>query len=167
MIQGAVTSIASRPGPRQLVKFCIVGLSSFAIDIVLSNLLHFRLGLSLALAVSCSFLVAVCNGFYWNRRWTFRAGDGDARRQYPKFVATNMVGWALNLSIMMLALVTASHLGLTKVERPPMEVVTLIVAGKGKHAFSPLAFNTAKVLATVVVTAWNFSAARLWTFKKG
>ena len=167
MISGNVASFVSRPGPRQFVKFCIVGATSTVIDFGLLNLLHYHFGLPLALAATCSFLVAVSNGFYWNRRWTFRAGDGDARKQYPKFVATNTIGWLLNITIMTLALVTASYLGLTTVNQPPLETVSLIALGKGKEVFSPLAVNTAKACATVCVTAWNFTAAKLWTFRTG
>ncbi len=167
MISGAVASLVSRPGPRQFVKFCIVGATSTVIDFTLLNLLHYRFALPLAVAATCSFLVAVSNGFYWNRRWTFRAGDGDARKQYPKFVATNVIGWMLNLTIMTLALVIATQLGLTALKRPTDEVISLIVMGRGKDAFSPLAVNAAKACATVCVTAWNFAAAKLWTFRKG
>ncbi len=166
MISGSVASFVSRQGPRQFVKFCLVGATSTVIDFGLFNLLKFYFGWPLAFAASCSFLVAVCNGFYWNRRWTFRAGDGDARRQYAKFVATNMVGWVLNLSIMTLALIVAARLGLTTVNRSPAEILGLIIAGQGKQQFSPLAANAAKAVATVCVTAWNFTAAKLWTFRK-
>jgi putative flippase GtrA len=165
MISGSVASFVSRKGPRQFVKFCLVGATSTIIDFGLLNLLKFHLGFPLALAATCSFLVAVCNGFYWNRRWTFRATEGDARRQYPKFVATNVVGWLLNLSIMTLALIVAARLGLTTVDRSPAEIVSLIVTGQGKQQFSPLAVNAAKAMATICVTAWNFTAAKLWTFK--
>ena len=49
---------------------------------------------------------------------------------------------------------------------PDTGTVSLIVTGAGKHQFSPLAVNAAKAAATVVVTAWNFTASKLWTFKK-
>lgn len=165
MISGSVANFAARPGARQFVKFCIVGLSSTIIDFGLLNLLHYRVGLPLAVAATCSFLVAVTNGFYWNRRWTFRAGEGDAAKQYSKFIATNIVGWLLNLTIMTAALVIASRLNLTTVKEPPAEIVQLIALGQGKELFSPRAVNSAKALATVVVTAWNFTASKLWTFK--
>ena len=169
MLSNALSSLASglasRRGARQFVKFCIVGASSTIIDFGLLNFLKFTLGWPLALAASVSFLVAVCNGFYWNRRWTFRAGQGDPKRQYPKFLATNIVGWLLNLSIMTLALIGASQLGFTHVDRTPAQIVGLILTGEGKNEFSKLSVNLAKAIATVCVTAWNFSAAKFWTFK--
>lgn len=167
MIHSPAAFLTAHPGAHQFVKFCVVGLSSTIIDFGLLNVLHYRAGLPVALAATLSFFVAVCNGFYWNRRWTFRAGKGNARKQYPKFVATNLVGWALNLSIMTLVLVAAESLGLLHVKRTPSEVIGLIVVpGPGARAFAPLALNSAKALATVIVTAWNFSASKLWTFKQ-
>lgn len=164
MISGSVASFVSRPGPRQFVKFCLVGATSTAIDFTLLNLLHYRVGFPVALAATCSFFVSVCNGFYWNRRWTFRASSGDAKRQYPKFVTTNAIGYTLNLSIMTLALITASHLHWITVRETPAEIIRLLVAGQ-KETFPFLAVNGAKAVATVCVTAWNFTASKLWTFK--
>ena len=165
MIPGAVGSLASKPGARQFVKFCLVGATSFTIDMGLFNLLHLGVGFPIGLAATCSFLVAVTNGFYWNRRWTFRAGAGDAKKQYPKFVGTNVIGLFLNVSVTALALIVASQLGVTTVKEDPGDILKLIFLGEGKEAFSPLAVNAAKVCATICVTAWNFTAAKFWTFK--
>lgn len=166
MISGAVTTFATRPGARQFVKFCIVGASSAIIDFGLLNLLHYRLHLPVALSATISFFTAVCNGFYWNRRWTFRAGDGNTGTQYSKFVLTNIIGWMLNLTIMTTILVVATSLGYLHTTRPPAEVIGLIATGQGGRNFHPLALNGAKAVATIFVTAWNFTAAKLWTFKK-
>lgn len=165
MISGTVSTFTARPGARQFVKFCIVGASSAVIDFSLLNILHFGLHLSVAAAATISFFTAVCNGFYWNRKWTFRASDGDAAKQYPKFVATNLVGWGLNLSIMTAVLVTAGAMGLLHTQRSGGEIISLIATGEGKQAFNALALNGAKAVATVFVTAWNFTASKLWTFK--
>ena len=166
MISGAFAQFASRPGPRQFLKFCIVGVSSTIIDFTIFNLL-LRLGLSPAAALTCSFLVSVSNGYYWNSRWTFRATRGDARKQYPKFVATNVVGWFLNLSIATLALMIAAHLHLTHVHHAPAETMRIVAFGTqpGEIGFTVLALNAAKAVATCFVLAWNFTASKLWTFK--
>jgi putative flippase GtrA len=163
----AISALTARPGLAQFVKFCIVGSTSFVIDFGIYNIL-LRVGLSPALSLSFSFLVAVVNGFYWNRRWTFRATDGDARKQGPKFLATNAIGWLLNLSVTTLALVLAAHWGLTRTHHTPAETLHLVLfrSANGKQGFSLLALNAAKVCATVVVTAWNFCAAKFFTFKK-
>jgi len=163
----AISALTARPGLAQFVKFCIVGLSSTVIDFGIYNVL-LSVGLSPALSLTCSFLVSVLNGFYWNRRWTFRATDGDARKQGSLFLLTNTVGWGLNLSVTTLALVLAAHWGLTRTHHTPAETLHLVLfrSATGEQGFSRLALNAAKICATFVVTAWNFSAAKLLTFKK-
>jgi putative flippase GtrA len=166
MISNSVGTLANRPAARQFVKFCIVGLSSFIIDIGLLNLFFYGLHWPLLLSKAFSFLVAVGNGFYWNRRWTFRATEGDAKKQYPVFVMTNTVGLILNLSIMTGMILLATRLGFIHTDRAPGEIVELILSGQGRQAFNPLTVNLATIIATVFVTAWNFTASRLWTFRQ-
>jgi putative flippase GtrA len=165
MISNSVGTLANRPAARQFVKFCIVGLSSFIIDIGLLNLFFFKLHWPLLLSKALSFLIAVGNGFYWNRRWTFRATEGDAKKQYPVFVTTNTIGLILNLSIMTGVILLATRLGYIHTDRTPEQIVALLLSGQGRQAFNPLTVNGATIVATVFVTAWNFTAARLWTFR--
>lgn len=119
----------------------------------------------MAVAGTISFLCAVTNGFIWNSRWTFRDRQGDRRKQYPKFLATNVVGWLLNLTIMTLAIVTAMRLGVMHTQRSTPEIINLIATGQGKSEFRWPVLLGSKVVATVIVVAWNFTAARLWTFR--
>lgn len=135
------------------------------IDAGLLSLLHYRAELPVAVAGTLSFLCAVTNGYFWNSRWTFRNSQGDARKQYPKFLATNVVGWVLNLTIMTAAIVVAMRLGVMHSARPTGEIIRVIATGQGKSEFSPLVLIGSKIVATVIVVAWNFTAARLWTFK--
>ena len=165
MISGPIAAFMARPGARQFLKFCIVGASSFVIDFGLLNLLHYKAGFSIALAATISFFTAVCNGFYWNRTWTFKERTGDLEKQFPLFVATNIVGWFLNLTIMTAVLMTAGALGWMHTQRTPWEIVRMIALKEGGSEINPFALNAAKMVATVIVLAWNFTAARLWTFR--
>jgi putative flippase GtrA len=165
MTSGPVAALAARPGARQLVKFIIVGASSFTIDIGLLNIFYLVLGWPILVAKTVSFLIAVGNGFYWNRRWTFRATEGDAKKQYPKFVLTNTVGLLLNLTIMTLAILLATKMGYIHTQRNLGDIISLLLSGEGKKVFNPLTVNAATFVATVVVTAWNFTAAKFFTFK--
>lgn len=166
MTSGPVAALAARPGARQLVKFIIVGVSSFTIDIGLFNLFYQVLGWPILLAKTISFLIAVGNGFYWNRKWTFRATEGDAKKQYPKFVLTNTIGLFLNLTIMTSAILLATRMGYIHTERSVGEIISLLLSGGGKHEFNPITVNAATLVATVFVTAWNFTAAKFFTFKR-
>lgn len=165
MIEAARGSLAARPELAQFVKFCLVGLSSFIIDIGLMNLLHFRFGVPLIPSKTVSFMAGVSNGFLWNSRWTFRHNRTKTSVQFPKFFATNLVGLALNLSIMTGAILIAMRLGVMHVGRPAGEIVRLLVSGQGRTEFNPMTVNLATIVATVVTTAWNFTAAKFITFK--
>jgi putative flippase GtrA len=100
----------------------------------------------LLLANTFSFLLAVTNGFFWNRRWTFRATDrARARRQYLSFFAVNIIGFLLNTSI----LLVLSHF-LQSLGTPAQRAALL-----GKIAAVPL------------VAIWNFTASKFWAFAKG
>jgi len=158
------SSFFARPGVRQLIKFCIVGASSTVLDLGTFNLM---LGhVAPIYAVIAGFVVGVSNGFYWNRQWTFKGRAGDLAKQGPLFVATNIVGLCLNISVTTLALLTAAHLHLTNTSFPAAQTMQMVLfrqeSGEG---FSRLALNGAKLCATVVVTTWNFTASKFITFR--
>src|SRR5437899_155709 len=78
-----IASLIHRPGIRQFVKFCIIGATSFTIDIGISYVLTFHFLLWWVLAKTISFSLAVTNGFFWNQRWTFKAvGHRSHHEQY-------------------------------------------------------------------------------------
>jgi putative flippase GtrA len=156
-------AVARRQGFRQFVKFCIVGLSSTLIDfgiyLLLIEVLHFQrmTGLPVELArvaaQSISFAFAVTNGFFWNNKWTFRAGDvHGANRRYGKFIITNLIGLSLNLVI--------------------LSAVASLVSGAIIEQLRHLAHLNdpagliGKIAATTIVVFWNFLASKFWTFKR-
>lgn len=153
------------PGLVQLAKFCVVGLSSFIIDAVSFNILSYRLHVPLLIAKTITFMFGVTNGFIWNRRWTFQKRSGNAAMQYPKFVITNMIGLVLNLSIMTGTLVLAARTGFIRGDFTPSQIPSMLLTAEGRKAFDWIAVNTALIVATFFVTTWNFTAARLITFR--
>ncbi|HEX8466117.1 MAG TPA: GtrA family protein [Abditibacterium sp.] len=133
---------------KQLIKFCLVGASSTVIDIsIYAFLLHNFPQMPWYWAQTIAFCFGVTNGFIWNRLWTFKAHTGATRNQYPKFFATNAVGWALNLGLQKLFLV--------------------MFTGQLIHAAnpSPKTLILVKLCAIPIVVIWNFSASRFWTFR--
>src|SRR5437588_776639 len=103
MVEAGTGALLQKPGVRQFVKFCIVGASSFAIDVGIAYLLHYHLfKLPLLFANVISFCLAVTNGFFWNQRWTFRAvGQRKHHEQYVMFFGVNLIGLALNAGIVL------------------------------------------------------------------
>jgi putative flippase GtrA len=156
---GALPQVLQRPGVRQFVKFCIVGFSSTLIDfgvyLFLIEVFHLQryvgsLVLARPLAQSISFSLAVGNGFIWNNRWTFRgSGRGSTSQRFGKFFLTNIIGLALNLTI----LTTVAH-------NIPPSISGLLAS----RLHDPAGF-IGKVAATTVVVSWNFLASKYWTFK--
>lgn len=138
-------------GFRQFVKFCIVGTSSTIIDQgILWILLNVLPACPWWISKAISFSIAVSNGFYWNRHWTFKARDyGKAHTQYSIFFFTNIIGLGLNLLV--------------------MKIFLIILTGKllhGAHNPDKIKVIIASVLAIPFVVGWNFLAAKHWTFRK-
>ena len=120
-------------------------------------------------ALTIAFLLSVCNGFFWNRRWTFKeTRHQPAHTQSMRFFAVNIVGWLLNISIVVLLVAhfTSTGAGFIGDRSHFTEVLRDIVVGQGKDHFGFWLVNGALVAATGVVVFWNYFANRLWTFKQ-
>ena len=149
-----LAELTRRRGVRQFVKFALVGASSTVITYIVLylalTLLHGHRYISTAIA----FVVAVGNGYFWNKRWTFREAQAKAvHTQFAQFLLVNLVGLALTELIIFLAAppveYQVQHL------RPLMEAARVY----------RLATYIAQGIAIPIVVFWNFFANRLWTFK--
>jgi len=124
---------------RQLVKFALVGVSSFMIDLSLYLFLTrfiFWFSQHYIIANTISFLLTVLWSFTLNRLWTFRVSSGFSGKQYSKFLIVSSIGLSLSSGLLYLAV---DRLGLYDV--------------------------VAKFMVAVVVMTWNFSANKFWTFR--
>lgn len=153
----------------QIVKFCIVGGSSFVIDYCIRMTLLYQTPFSdfartegvwlqghlsalfggfkgpieafTPIAVTCSGTVAILNSFYWNRLWTFNIrGKEDRGMQLRRFIAISAVGLVLNIML--------------------TSVFVHVLPVQGKQAL-----RIATVLSAVLVAVWNFTAQRLYAFR--
>ena len=133
------------PVVRRFVKFCLVGASSATIFLVVMEivvtLLNSKSTGAVLFASSVGFATSVFNGFYWNRRWTFRHKSPDVAGQFAAFVIVNLVGMALNNGFMYLY----------------YDRLRLF------HEFSR-SYILCQLMAIVCVTFWNFFANSRWTF---
>ncbi len=82
-----------------------------------------------------AFCVAVINNFWWNRHWTFGAGDGHAGFQAARFFAVSLLGLGLNLALL--------ELFVTGLDLPEL---------------------SAQALAVALTMPVNFIGNKLWTF---
>jgi putative flippase GtrA len=161
--------LIQRPGVRQFVKFGIVGASSSVINFGILNLLYHKAGFPLMSALTVAFLLSVCNGFIWNRRWTFKERRSHSpQAQSLRFLAVNIVAFLLNNSIVTLIVAhfTSSGGGLIGDRSHFTQVLNDILTGQGKAHYGFWLVNGALAAATSVVVFWNYFANRHWTFKK-
>jgi putative flippase GtrA len=119
----------------ELLKFSVVGLSGYVVNLAVYVALLKGAGLHYLPAAACSFVVAVTNNYLWNRLWTFSSSRGHVYYQGMRFLTVSLVALGLNLAILRL----------------------LVALGTGKIL--------AQAVAIVLVTPFSFSANKLWSFR--
>lgn len=120
----------------KFIKFGIVGFSGVFVDFGMTWLLKDKLGINKYWANSTGFMLAVVSNYILNRIWTFESHDPNVAWQFLQFVLISLVGLAINNGI-----------------------IYLLTEKQWKTNF-----YLAKIVATGVVTFWNFGANVLFTF---
>jgi putative flippase GtrA len=144
----------------RFIKFSVVGTLGAVIDFGILNLLVQLAGFPKVAANVCSFTAAVISNFVWNRLWVYPETRGDPlRKQFVQFLVVNVAGLAINTAIFYAS--DRWLLGEAGLLAGPVGALALFI---GMDHFD-LAYNGAKVIATVVVLFWNFFVNRLWTFR--
>ena len=121
----------------QLLRFAVVGVSGYAVNLVVFWFATHPGGADHRVAATCAFVVAVSNNFLWNRTWTFRIGHGRVHHQALRFLVVSIGGFVVNLA-----------------------VLEALVMGAG------LADLPSQALAVAVAMPVNFLGNRLWTFQR-
>lgn len=116
-------------------KFGIVGASGVGVDFGITWLCKEKLRLNQYIANSTGFLCAVVSNYTLNRVWTFHSNDPSVALQFSKFLLASLIGLVLNNTVIYLL-----------------------------NEKSGVKFYTAKLIATGVVTLWNFWANYTFTF---
>ena len=122
----------------QFIKFCVVGAINTVVDfgIYLSlTRLTEFWSYHLVLASALSFTVAVFCSFVLNTFWTFRCGGSDWKKRALPFFVVATGGLFVNSGTVFI-------------------IITLGVWDV-----------IAKIVATAVVLAWNFTLQKKWTFR--
>lgn len=119
----------------KFLKFGVVGFSGVFVDFGVTWVCREKLRLNQYVANSTGFLCAVVSNYTLNRIWTFESHDPEVVTQFSKFLLASLVGLALNNGIIYLL---NERLGIN--------------------------FYVAKLVATGVVTLWNFWANYTFTF---
>ena len=136
-----------RPLITRFIKFGIVGASGAVIDFGLTALCKGIFGVPELLANAIGFTLAATSNYFLNRVWTWRSKDKDVGTEYVKFFAVSLIGLGLNSLIVFL---------LKDISIVPRFVETTL----------DWDFWVAKIIATAVVTMWNFVANNFFTFRQ-
>jgi putative flippase GtrA len=119
----------------ELLKFSVVGLSGYVVNLAVYVSVLKGVGLHYLPAAVCSFVVAVTNNYLWNRLWTFRSSRGHVYHQGMRFLVVSLAALGLNLAILR------------------------VLVGLGTDKI------LAQAVAIVLVTPFSFSANKLWSFR--
>ncbi|MBR5811391.1 MAG: GtrA family protein [Alistipes sp.] len=120
----------------RFLKFCLVGGSGVVVDFGITYLAKEFLKLNKYVANSLGFICAASSNYILNRTWTFGSSDPDIAMQYLQFFGFSLVGLAIN------------------------NLVIYLLHGRVKWNF-----YVVKLIATCIVTFWNFSMNYIFTFQ--
>lgn len=153
------------PDLKRFGKYGIVGVSSFIVGMFVFNVLYFTTHLFL-LATATSYVLSVVNGFVFNRTWTFREKRGESHWvQFSKFTAVNLLGYCLNTAILVTLLALYTHRINPAATVSVWQTALAVMLKRSGPRYSVLVINSMGVLATAIVTVWNFLTNRAWTFR--
>jgi putative flippase GtrA len=120
----------------QLIKFCAVGGSGYVVNLSVFALCVEVIGLHHRVGATAAFVVAVMNNFWWNRHWTFRAGQGHAGFQAARFFIVSVAAFLFAASVLELLVSVA--------ELPELP---------------------SQAIAIVAATPLNFIGNKMWSFR--
>lgn len=134
----------------QTGKFALAGALSTFIDLGILNILIWMSGIatgpSYSIFKGISFLVAVINGYFWNKRWTFeKKGELFVLKEFSKFLAVAAIGLLINVGI-------------------ASTVVNIIGPQFGMSV--KLWASVGAVTASLFAWIWNFLSSKFIVFKK-
>ena len=122
----------------QLVRFGVVGASGYVVNLAIYAARCSRPGLHYRGAATGAWVGGVLNNFWWNRHWTFGAGDGHAGFQAARFFVVSFVAFLV---------------GLARADAARRD--------DGHRRSCP-----AQAIAIVAVTPLNFVGNKLWSFAR-
>lgn len=119
----------------KFVKFCLVGFSGIFVDFGFTYFFKEVVKLQKYIANAIGFSVAATTNYFLNRVWTFQSQNPHIAQEFSRFFLIALIGLAINSAIIWL------------------------MNGRFK-----VNFYLSKLVATVIVTLWNFLINAYFTF---
>jgi putative flippase GtrA len=125
----------------QAARFVVVGAINTVVDMGAFYLLSLIPSMPHEAAKAVSYVLGICNSFFWNKYWTFNAGRSQqGKREFAVFFAVNLPPLVVN-------------------------VVVFTVLGIWLDSGSALTRMLKAFAAAVVAVAWNFVGSRYIAFR--
>ncbi len=135
---------------REFIRFAAAGFGCFLIELGLFAFLNRGLRWGTVLSTTVAFLVSVAANYLLCMYWVFKGTKDSGNKAKAAFLITSVIGWALNVALMLLFARLWGE-----------ETVLFTAFGK---AVQVVLLN--KVLATMLVMAWNYFTKRRILMKK-
>lgn len=119
----------------KFVKFCLVGLSGVIVDFGITFLCKEILKIQKYISNAFGFCIAATSNYILNRIWTFQSDNPNITLEFTRFFFISLIGLGINL------------------------LIIWAMAGKLK-----VNFYLSKLVATIIVTLWNFLINAYYTF---
>jgi len=119
----------------KFIKFCIVGFSGVFVDFGITYFFKEVVKIQKYAANAIGFTVAATTNYILNRTWTFHSNNPQIVMEFSRFFIIALIGLGINSAIIWL------------------------MNGKFK-----VNFYLSKLVATVIVTGWNFLINAYFTF---
>ncbi len=119
----------------KFIKFSMVGLSGVFVDFGTTFICKEILKIQKYVANTCGFTLAATTNYFMNRIWTFHSANPNIMQEFTRFFIIALIGLLINLLI--------------------------IWAMTGKFKVN---FYISKLIATLIVTLWNFLINAYYTF---
>ncbi|MHC1779951.1 MAG: GtrA family protein [Bacteroidales bacterium] len=120
----------------KFIIFAFVGFTGLLIDFFVTWLLKEKFLVNKYISNGLGFLTAASSNYLLNRFWTFASNNPEIGREYLTFIGISVAGLAINSLILYLLL---EKLKISKI-----------------NPESGIRFYLSKLIATAVVTIWNF-----------
>jgi len=137
---------------KRLYKFLFVGTLGMTVDFTVFNLLTQLVHLPPVPASILSFITAATHNFTWHRFWTYpESRSKHVLHQWVQFIIVAVIGLLLRTALFALI-------------RP--RIVALAASCGRSLPLKPVVLgnNVSLAIVILVVTAWNFTANRFWTY---
>ena len=129
------SSIVSKAFLFKFIKFCIVGFSGVFVDFGVTYFFKEVVKIQKYVANSIGFTTAATTNYFLNRLWTFESKNPQIVLEFTRFFFIALIGLGIN------------------------NLIIYILNGKFK-----INFYVSKLVATVIVTLWNFLINAYYTF---